>query len=190
MSFNPNIPLATDNTLQSAPQLRANFREIAAAWGENHVPLNALVGKGQHELLNFLAQNVVPTTTATQVSLYNKTVSSVPTLFFKPNNNQTAITLTYPSIVNTGDDQYSFCAGPFIIYGGIKRNATNGQVVNLTPGTTLVYVDLLMTNVNGATAFINSQAIPTNVAGNSFTITYKTTAITSVDIFYFAIGLP
>lgn len=198
-SYNTNIPLVTDQTLLSYHQIKANFQAINAAFGDNHVPLagdQALAGK--HNLLALQAQSGDPATSATQVALYNKIVSSIPELFYRPSTSGTPIQMTYPSI-GTGlastnpnvylTQQYSFIPGPFIVYAGIIKAPTNGQVVTLSPGTTLLYVDLIVANNQVATPVAPLTAAPTGITGTSFTISYSTSLSSgSFDIYYLGFG--
>jgi hypothetical protein len=190
-SYNPNIPQTSDPILQSYGQLRANFQQINIAFSDNHVGLTEDPEfSGMHNVLTMRPQGSDPTTTSTQVAIYNKLVSSVPELFFRPSSNQTPIQLTYPSLKNTTLSQYTFIAGPFVIYTGFINNPTNGQVVTLTPGTSLKYVDLTAAHVSLQGLFI-AMAIPTsiNTPANSFTITYETGGpLGSFGVYYFAIG--
>lgn len=200
MAYNNNVPLGTDPILQSYGQLRANFQAIDAAFADNHVGITQdekIAGK--HNMLTLRPVSPDPATLANQIALYNKLVSSVPELFYRPNNNQTAIQLTYPSLQtglqSTNPDvyfaqQYTFVAGPFIIYGGRITAPTSGQLVTLTPGTTLLYVDLTVTNPQSGLPINRSNtAVPTGIAGNSFTITYSNLILGTIDIYYFAIGV-
>lgn len=196
MSFNPNIPQNTDQYQQSYPQLRANFQAIEAGFNENHTSLTADPNTilGMHELLLMRAQSGDPTTSAIQIASYNKLVSSIPEWFYRPSSSATPIQMTYPSInINPSAlTQYSFIAGPFIIYGGYIQIPTNGQVVTLTPGTSLLYVDLIATNVNHVGAAFAVTAAPTNIntPANSFTISYRAAiAGSKFDLYYFAIGV-
>lgn len=195
MSYNSNIPLGTDPILQSQAQIRANFQSINNVFSNNHFPLNGDPEfQGMHVVLTMRPQNVTdPSTDATHVAFYNKLVSTIPQLFFRPNSNQTPIQLTYQSIntSKTSPQQYSFVAGPFVVYGGKIHNPTNGQTVTLTPTTTLLYVGLTSANVvfKGANVL---AAIPTSISGSSFNISYSGTAasvITSLDVYYLAIGM-
>ena len=201
MAYNVNIPVGTDPILQSAAQIRANFQAINQVFAENHVPLTAEdeTTVGMHNIVVLRKQTGGdPTTTANQVALYNKLVSSVPNLFFRPSSNQTAIQLTYPSIVNTGLMQYSFMAGPFIIFYGFISTPTNGQVVTLSPGSSLIYADLTMAYLNpdpgGVTAPATAAATLLNTPANSFTIKYATLFNFALNpnggVFYLAVGLP
>lgn len=196
MSFNPNIPQNTDQYQQSYTQLRANFQAIEAGFNENHTSLTADPNSilGMHELLLMRAQSGDPTTSAIQIASYNKLVSSIPEWFYRPSSSATPIQMTYPSInINPSAlTQYSFIAGPFIIYGGYIQIPTNGQVVTLTPGTSLLYVDLIATNVNNVQPAFAVTAAPTNIntPANSFTISYRAAiAGGKFDLYYFAIGV-
>jgi hypothetical protein len=189
MSFNSAIPLITDPLLQSANQIKANFQAINAAFGDNHVSLAADASTlGKHNLLSFRPQIADPATSSTQTALYNKLVSAIPELFFRHNNSQTPIQLTYPSIkADNTLTQYSFIAGPFIVYGGFIKAPTNGQVVTLSPGTQLIFVDLIV--ASSTTVNHIDEAAATAIAGTSFTIKYAPFATGSLDIYYLAIGL-
>ena len=190
ISFNPNIPQVTNPTLQSFFQLRANFQAINAAFTTNHAPL---VGNnetfGKHSALTLRAQNGDPVTDPTQIAIYNKLVSSIPEMFFRPNSSQTPIQLTYPSIkTDSSNVQYSFVAGPFIVYGGfITGPITQGQVVTLNPGTNLRYVDLMMTN-SKVLPLISHTLAPILTGGTTFTINYQNSTNNVFDAYYFAIG--
>jgi hypothetical protein len=194
-SFNPNIPVITDKILISQAQIRANFQAINVAFNTNHFPLTSDPEfSGMHNMLTLRPQGPTipagldPTTSATQIAIYNKLVSGVPNLFFRPNNSQTPIQMTYPSIkADSSNTQYSFIAGPFIVYGGLIKGVTNGQTIHLTPGTTLLYIDLIVTS-NPASPTVVAQVVPTAITGTSFTARYQTTSGT-YDIYYLGIGM-
>jgi hypothetical protein len=192
MSYNTSIPVITDPILQSQAQIKANFQAINYAFSDNHKSLTSDPSfAGMHTVLTMRPQKVDPVTSATQTALYNKLVSSIPNLFFMPNNAQTPIQMTFGSInAGSGTTQYSFIAGPFVVYAGFISNPTSGQIVTLSPATTLLFVDLTMANSNVSPTAI-AEAIPTNVAGSSFTITTQTfIAGTKYDLYYIAIGKP
>lgn len=192
MSFDPNIPTTSDSTLQSFQQLRANFQAINNAFSENHIGLTQnQIYAGMHDNMIF-EPTTDPATSATQVAIYNKLVSTIPELFFRPSSSQTPIQLTYPSIkADSTSTQYTFMAGPFVIYGGLIKTPTQSQVVTLTPVTTLIFVDLIATNytnIPSAKAIINP--IPIAIAANQFTIhLVPQSTIGQYDTFYFAIGV-
>lgn len=194
-SYNASIPLVTDRILKSQKQLKANFQAINSVFAINHVGYNQdPLLAGMHTLLTVRPQTGDPVTSATQIALYSKKVTygptNLPNLFYAPSSSQTPIQMTYPSIkADKTDTQYTFMAGPFIIYGGlIKWPITQGQLVVLTPGTTLLHVDLTM--VNSIIGIKPSMAIPTNITGTSFNISFQGLVLgEKFDAYYFAIGL-
>lgn len=189
MSFNANIPQATDKTLQSFSQIRSNFQAINTAFAKNHVALTEDdQTTGLHNVVNMIAQGGAPVTSATQTAIYNQLVSSIATLFFAPNNAQTPIQLSYPSIDTTPSSaNYSFVAGPFIVYFGFFIGITTGTNKTLSPGSGLLYVDL--TPAYAGPIIFPAYAYPTNVssASTTFTVNFTNSAST---IYYFAIGKP
>lgn len=156
---------------------------------------------GKHNFLTLQPQALDPTTSATQIALYNKIVSSVPQMFYAPSSAQTPIQMTYQSIhtgVQTAGppatyfvQQYTFVAGPFVIYGGKITNPTNGVTVTLTPTTTLKYVGLIVANpsTNLPPTKVDA-ATPINITGSSFDIVYHNLIAGTIDVYYFAIGQP
>lgn len=152
----------------------------------NHSKLG-LGTQGKHTVLILRSQALDPATSATQIAIYQKLVAGVPNWFYRPNNSQTPIQMSYPSIdVTTVNAQYTFVAGPFVVYLGKVINPTNGQLVTLLPATTLRYVGLGVNNFKTAGPIVWSAAA-TNIAGNSFNIQFQA-GTTSRDIYYFAIG--
>ena len=204
-SFNPNIPASSDYMLQSQPQIRANFQAIFAAFAQNHENLNQPL-QGAHNVILFKEKSN-PTTDANQIALYTKQVPPVTglrCLFYMPNSSQNPIQLTYPSI-STGKDtatppkylvqQYSFLAGPFVVYGGIFKSVSSGQLITMTPSTTLLFIGL---TINGAHSTVSpgpgdanifATACATNISTNTFNIQFDSSLPTQ-DVSYFIIGKP
>ena len=121
---------------------------------------------------------------------------AVPYVFYRPSSSGTPIQMIYSSLqtgIQSGNtyypDQYTFLPGPFILYGGKIVNPSQGQTKTLTPNSTLIYVDLIVANTNRAAGVAN--AVPTNVTGSSFDISFQAlVGIETQDIYYFAIGIP
>lgn len=190
MSYNPNIPAASSKRAISQRQILSNYQAIYNVFAENHAALGTS-NQGRHNVVILRAQSGDPTTTATQTALYNKLVSSVPNLFFMPSSNQTPIQLTYPSISTSSSAtiQYSFAAGPFIVYGGRLNAVTNGQVITLTPGTNLRYVGIATERGVSDLDIDANYAIPTNISGTSFTVRFTSIINPPTrNITYLAIG--
>ncbi len=200
MAFNPNIPVGTDKILKSARQIRANFQAINTAFFDNHVALTEdPTIAGEHNYLTMREQLLDPATNADQIALYQKAVSTIPELFFRPNNSQTPIQLTYPSLNtdSTTTNQYSFIAGPFVVYFGLLPLVSTGQLVTMLPSSTLVYVNLQITNL---TVQIHDKdplgvdqayvAYPGNITANKFNIGFTGQVGNKIfDLYYFVVGL-
>lgn len=201
MTFNPNIPVGTDKILKSSRQIKANFQAINQAFFDNHVALTEDQSiAGEHNYLTMREQTLDPATNSDQIALYTKAVSSVSELFYRPNNSQTPIQLTYPSINtdSTTTNQYSFIAGPFVVYFGLLNTVTQGQLVTMLPSSTLIYVNLQMTNltikifdefppIGPKVAFV---PYPSNILANTFQIGFDSLILAkSFDVYYFVIGL-
>lgn len=182
----------------SQRQIQANYQAINSIFSANHVALNAdTPGKsqGMHNVMTLRAQTGDPTTTADQVALYSKIVSNQAMLFFRPCSNQTPIQLTYPSIstgiLTTDPDvylpqQYTFLAGPFVVYLG-EVNVVDGDTVTLLPSTTLLYVGLIQ---KGSLGGSKCSAAATNIAGNQFVVRLPSNSAPFWPVFYMAIGKP
>jgi len=199
MSYNSAIPQATSKRVISQKQIAANFTEIFNAFAKNHSPLGNQDLQGKHNILILRPQALDPATTATEVAIYNKKVATVPSatlipnLFFRPNNSQNTIQMTYPSIGTSSAPtyaatQYSFVAGPFVVYTGVLINPTDGDIVTVLPATTLRYVGLGVQNFEIGSTIVSTHAIPTAIAANSFTIRFQTSTGSKRNIYYLAIG--
>jgi len=194
MSYSSSIPNASDPRAQSQGQINANFQAINTVFSVNHASLTGTATKGQHNVLTIRPQTIDPTTGVGQVSLYNKRVNNIPELFFRPPSNATPIQLTAPTISQTGDDQQSFVAGPFIVYCGVMRNNAgipSGTVKTLIGGTTLLFASLTTSSASSLTgANVPFYAIATtlNTPANSFTVNFVAGALKIPILYYFAIG--
>ena len=187
MSYSSSIPQASDPRAQSQGQINSNFQAINSVWAVNHAPLTGTATQGQHDVLTIRPQTGDPTTAANQVALYNKLVSTIPELFFRPKSNGTPIQLTAGTInAGTGGTQQSFIAGPFLIYCGFIASPTNGQTVTLLPSSTLKYVNINQLSASGT--FPIKSVAATSISGNTFVISYAVSGVTIPYIYYFAIG--
>lgn len=199
MSYNPNIPQVGDFTAISQKQILANFEAISNSLLINHVPLTAVKNQGLHNSVTLRPQSSDPTTASNQSAIYNKLVSTIPQLFFRSNSNATPIQLSNSNLntLQTGTPagtQSSFLAGPFTIYMGYILNCPDGQIVTLTPSTTLLYVGLTTALISSSMVTvvpgIATTSVATNISGNQFVIRYNTITIpVNPIIYYMAVGI-
>lgn len=199
MGFNPNIPLAGDFLSVSQKQILSNYQAIANSWLENHVPLTNVENVGMHEVLTLRPQAGDPITLAGQSAIYNKLVSNIPQLFFRPDTNQTPIQMSNENLNTiqtggTGDAQTSFLAGPFTIYFGFIFNVTNNQLVTLLPSSTLIYVGLSTMLPAGIAVGQATTVTAFGMTGNQFTVAFNDNADgikspKTPTIYYTAVGI-
>jgi len=171
----------------------ANFQAINQTFFENHVGLTSVENVGMHDVLTLRPQAVdTPTPAIDQAAIYNKLVTGVPQLFFRPNSNQTPIQLSNEKLDTLqtgsgGDAQSSFIAGPFTIYFGYFVNCPNPQPVTLLPASNLIYVGL-STSYLGSVILPNI-AIATTIVANTFIIEYNFPVGAALPvIYYMAVG--
>lgn len=198
MSFSPSIPNINDFCAISQKQILANFKAINDTWLINHVALTAVEDVGKHFALT-LRPTTDPTTLVNQSAIYNKLVTSVPQLFYRPNSNATPIQLSNSNLntLQTGaanNQQISFLAGPFTIYMGFQvAVGVTPITITLSAITTILYVGV-STVLPGPSNPEKRQgynvAIATNVTGNQFTIRKtNNVSIPSSTVYYMAIGI-
>lgn len=175
----------------------ANYSAINDTWLINHVALTAVENVGKHSAL-VLRPTTDPATAANQSAIYNKLVTSVPQLFFRPNTNATPIQVSNSNL-NTiqtgapGDTQVSFLAGPFTIYFGYVTAGGTPLVITLLPATTLKYVGVSTVlpapnpnNPNTKQGY--NVSIATNITANQFTLE-RFSFLNASTVYYMAIGL-
>lgn len=192
MSYNTGIPNSSDPRALSQRQILANFQSINSVWAVNHSLLTGDAPQGQHDALTLRPQTGDPTTAANQVALYNKSVSSIPELFFRPPSSATPIQLTYPSLQTTGSQQYSFVAGPFVINFGYIINSAgipSGYTVTLPGGSSVLFASV---TTSGASLLTTTKlplyAVASNYSTNTFQVYYTPGTLKIPILYYVAIG--
>lgn len=183
MTYNPNIPQASDDPGQSQSQMLTNFGKIASSMAVNHVPLTSGGFNGFHTKVQFPDGISEPAPTGTESILFPFTVSGKVQLVFK--NATQRFQLTGLPIVTPG-------AGSATDYGVV------------TPwGLTINFGTKIISGSNtGVTTFaipfsqvISCLASPTTVQGvlaitpENDKVTYTFQGTPSLTINYFAIGL-
>ena len=91
MTFNPNIPQATDLTSASQSQILTNFSQLNTIFDVDHVTYdNATVAnRGKHDKSTYIEQGADPATSANEVALYSKDLSTVSTLYMRKESSGT-----------------------------------------------------------------------------------------------------
>lgn len=165
-----SVPNAGQSLGATRDQIRNNILDIKNSLAVNHVDLDNAPNTGKHIMTNFVQISLAaqkPTTSATEVALYNDVATTGQIYICPPNTTQgdkkkllTAgdISLAtfgtntnYPTIVAGQDGGWTFLPGGLLLqYGKMTTNATTGVVqfpisfssipysINITPFYTTV----------------------------------------------------
>jgi len=198
MTYNNAIPNANDFVIQSQGQLLGNFQELFKAFNANHIPFNQ-ENQGQHSQTTLERQGGAPATAADECALYTFLgTGSQSQLFYRPDTNGVQIQMSYQSVINTGAQQQSFMAGPFIIYfGRVDNLAAGSNTITLTPASTqLITVHACCTSDNYVPSSFPKQsfiASPSTFTTNTFIVVLSPTNPPLppffFSLYYFAIGV-
>lgn len=169
MTYNNNIPQATDDPSQSQGQLLGNFAALDTYTQVDHVPLND-PDQGKHAHSTYPEQASDPVTGANEVALYSKeytmTVSAVPTtftnLFFAPEGAGTVGTFGGPSLLATAG--YTFIPGGLLVqWNTVSASSGSNVTFPIAFGANPFYVSFMVT---GASA---NNRVYTRISGTPVT---------------------
>jgi len=96
MTFNPNIPQASDLISQSQAQILTNFGQVNTIFDIDHVTFNnaTAANRGKHDKSTYVEQASDPVTSTNEVAVYSKDTGTQPDLFYRPESAGTAVRLT------------------------------------------------------------------------------------------------
>lgn len=103
MTFNPNIPVGTDNLSTSQGQILTNFSQLNTIFDDNHFTWNnaTTANRGLHRKVDFpVVLGSDPAITGTASAVYSKSVSGVAQLFFANASQVTQMTGTHSIVAN------------------------------------------------------------------------------------------
>lgn len=191
MTFQANIPLATDLISISQSDIKNNFTSLSTSWNVNHVDFNAS-GAGKHKFVSLPNQLVDPATAVSEVALYAKAVAAIPTLFLRKESNGSIIQMS-------GQDPIALTNGTTFLPGGIIIKW--GQFSTNAGGTaTPTFASAFPTNCfvvvtsvidNGAPTIADSAVYAYNYSNGGFSATgtkRTTKAALALNASYIAIG--
>lgn len=169
MSYNANIPQATDVPANSELLMLNNFTAINSFVNVNHGPFNS-TNEGKHKFVSLVPQSVYPTILVTETGLFNKTyttTSAPETYIHRQSAVGPATTPMSASILSTdapinGMDGWTFLpSGILCRWQSISGNGLTTITVTGTPAFTnifsvfLVPVDPSTTDSNTAVRFVD-----------------------------------
>lgn len=197
MTFQANIPLATDLISVSQNDLKNNFGSVSTAFNVNHVDFNA-AGAGKHKFVTMPEQGGAPGTVGNEMAMYTKKDgSNVNQLFLQRQTNGTEIQLTPPVLGDpvNGNPGTSFLPGGLIVKWGTGSGSGNGSVTFASLGLTDFPNSCFMVfaqPVNGGAPTSDGGYVytssPTTSQFSFLSVRRTTLAATSVTFYFFAIG--
>jgi hypothetical protein len=119
MTFNPNIPQGAQLISATQAQIQINFDQLNSIFDVDHVTYdNATVAnRGKHDKSTYIEQGSDPATSANEIALYSKDLSSVSTLYMRKESSGTVIQMSGrdPILANPGR---TFLPGGIILVWG------------------------------------------------------------------------
>jgi len=209
MSYQPNIPLATDAISQSQVDIETNFQQLNIGFAVDHVAYD-LANAGTHKVINFITTPIpaAPSPSGTNSGLYPAAdaldASTWTQLFFKTANQTHQLTSNF----NT-----AAASGSFMLPGGLFALWTfqladtdpvspgvwaNTHTVNFNPIDNFVYTGPQTQGFPNNCFFVGTQLCAGDTATKTCNVKSGSTtkerfviklSSTSVEgIYYFAIG--
>lgn len=118
MSFTPGIPATGQKLGASRTQVLNNFATLRTGIEVNHVDINA-AGAGKHKFVQLIdATSDLPSTSASEVAVFQKLVSGNPRLQLRQPSSGTQIQMSGVDPDTTGTEGYTFLPGGLLIQWG------------------------------------------------------------------------
>ncbi len=179
ITYNLNIPLATNSPSVDQPNMQVNTNAIDTLLAVDHVSFNA-TGSGQHEQITFNTNNIpggVPTGSTSIVYTKNNLAGKPYPFFLNSQAASVAAALPFlPDLVTSGAN-FGFKIGAMIFnFGSIVAGNAPQTITFAVPMTTFLAATSGVGNANpndGATTFTNPTG--TNIvvrSANTNTIWY------------------
>src|SRR5574338_379470 len=128
MTFQSNVPQASDKLTKSQQDLLGNFQAIGSLIPVNHIDFGAS-GAGKHKFVEMPNQGSNPAGAANEFTIFSKLASSVSQLFYKRDNEATAYQLTGRNPTGTTNGT-TFLPGGFILIWGRNAAVVNNTATN------------------------------------------------------------
>lgn len=195
MTYNPNIPLASDLISTSQGQLLTNFSQADTAFGVDHVPFSVVANQGKHRKETLIEwamppeATADPVTIANEIAVYSKDVAGITTAFMRKESNGTVI-------ATSGQDPIRASNGSTFLPGDATRAIIYkwGDCGTVLPGGTgVTFASAFPTAcfqvfVTVTQAGSNSTRVVTVDPGTFATTGFTAYSSNNVNARYFAIG--
>jgi hypothetical protein len=185
VTFQPNIPQATDLISVSQNDILQNFQSIDTAWNVNHEDFNAS-GAGKHKFVEYTNQSSDPAGAASEFTLFSKVSGGGQSeIFYKRNAEGTSYQLTgiNPSGAASG---YTFLPGAMLMQWDFLTGASKNDgaaIVFPTAFGATPYTLQLTASRNGISVNVLNA---TSVTSTGFTL--RTSSNSNDGVWYLAVG--
>ena len=170
MSFDPNIPQATDRPSASQADLLNNFTQLNTVFDVDHVTFNAASDRGEHNKITLNSTIADPGLADPKCSLYIKTVAGDSELFFEKYDNgaaanlvQQMTNLNITNLVNPGTAGGTLYRidSPlgYTIYMGQTNAFSGNRTVTFPTNYTVVYSATCTADDNNPQSIAVQQAV-------------------------------
>lgn len=134
MTYNPNVPQATDLISVSQGDLLTNFQQIGTVFDVDHVALDnaTSANRGKHDKSTYVEQASDPTTSANEVAVYSKdNGSGASDLYLRRESNGNVIRMS-SGTPTASQNGYSFLPGGILIQWGRSTIAGSASTQAIT----------------------------------------------------------
>jgi hypothetical protein len=194
MTFTGGIPQPGQSLGQTQAAVNNNFTNYFNAFSVNHVQPNGNMTypQGKHTFCEFVSQAESPATSTAEVSVYCRTISSVPQLCLQKANQLANAADIQMSRVDTGvgingQNGWTFLPGGIIFQWGIGTFAALSNV-NITFATLNINFTNACFNVSLTPIAFNNFLDVTNVTTTGFTCSRNPNTQNGQQFFWTAIG--
>lgn len=191
MSYNPNIPQATDRPSVSQGQFLTNFQQLNTVFSNDHVAFNnaTVANRGKHKKVTLISSST-PTTDPTDLALYSQTVGGVVKWFFMYPNTGSIVQLSLGTAPLSAASGYTWLAGGMMMQWDKVINVPVGTSGNISFPVAFASTPYSITCTFSRSATSNVQSVYVlsgSVNLNNFKMVTAGTT-TPHDVYYIAIG--
>lgn len=151
MTYDPNIPQASDLISVSQSQLQTNFSQANSIFNAEHVAFNnaTVANRGKHRAIKMLEQSSTPTTAAGEGAFYTQDSSGTTNLFFRRDSNGSIIQMTNGLAPVDAETGRTMLPGNLMIqWGVVSGTAPSVSVTFNTPFAATAYSVVATSRVN------------------------------------------
>lgn len=184
MTYDPNIPQASDLISQSQSQIQTNFSQADSIFDQDHFTFDdaTVADRGKHRQSTYVELGADPTTAADEIALYSKDTSGSTRLYLRQESAGTVVQMSGrdPTAGSSGE---TFLPGGLLLKWGNIVSASNASTQNFsTPFPNNCYVVVVTENIASSLSTVGVNGFTTTG------FTFRTGAGGGVPITYIAIG--